>query len=70
VLARAGAGDGATDVALCTHGDVVFEILDALAACGVDVPADRPMRKGSTWALSVEGGRVVGARYLDPPNGT
>ncbi len=63
------AATATADVVLCTHGDVVLEVLDASAACGPDLPGDRPLRKGSTWVLAVEGGRVVGARHLDPPPG-
>ena len=55
------------DIVLCTHGDVVLEVLEALAGDGVELPEEPPLRKGSTWVLAVQGGRVVGARYLDRP---
>jgi 8-oxo-(d)GTP phosphatase len=42
---------------LCTHGDVVEEVLDGL---GVD--RDDFTRKGATWVLEPDG-----ARHLDPP---
>lgn len=42
---------------LCTHGDVMEEVLDALA-----VRRDEETRKGATWVLA--DGR---ARYLAPP---
>lgn len=63
-LARAlAAGAAATaDVVLCTHGDVVFELLD-----GLSLPTAVPMKKGSTWVLAVAGGRVADASYLAPP---
>ena len=50
------------DVVLCTHGDVMWEIL-----AGLDLADGAPMKKGSTWVLDVQGGRVVDARYLPPP---
>jgi 8-oxo-dGTP diphosphatase len=50
------------DVVLCTHGDVLFELLD-----GLGLRTDVPMKKGSTWVLRVAGGRVVDASYLPPP---
>jgi broad specificity phosphatase PhoE len=50
---------------LCTHGDVIGELLDHLRRSGVAV--DERMEKGSTWILGVEGGDVVGARYVPPP---
>jgi phosphohistidine phosphatase SixA len=47
---------------LCTHGDVIPEVLDAL---GVD-PGGR-CQKGSTWVLEAgQDGRAEG-RYLPPP---
>jgi 8-oxo-dGTP diphosphatase len=55
------------DIVLCTHGDVALDILDDIAVAGAALPPRRPLKKGSTWVLAVEGGRVVGARYLDPP---
>ncbi len=55
-------------VVLCSHGDVVGEILDALVADdGLDLPADYPCVKGSTWELCADGDRFVTARYLAPP---
>ena len=68
-----GNGDAAADLVrsllrapgtavLCTHGDVVPEVLGAL---GCD--ADDRCQKGSTWALDAgDDGRVRG-RYLPPP---
>ena len=47
---------GASYVVLCTHGDVVEEVLD-----GLGVRRDDETRKGATWVL---GG--AGSRYLAP----
>jgi phosphohistidine phosphatase SixA len=62
------AGDTETAV-LCTHGDVVLEVLEQLLAQGVDLGSDEPaLKKGSTWALEVgPGGVVKSATYLPPP---
>lgn len=49
-------------VALCTHGDVIGEVLGAMP-----VPDDYRMQKGSVWILEAEGGRYVRAHYLPPP---
>ncbi len=56
-----------THVALCTHGDVIPEILVALAdEDRLDLgPAPR-QAKGSTWVLLSHNGRFVEARYLPP----
>jgi phosphohistidine phosphatase SixA len=53
------------DAALCTHGDVVHDLLEWLDHHGVVL--DGGMAKGSTWALDVIHGEVVEARYLPPP---
>ncbi len=58
------AGDG--DVVACTHGDVIWAILALFEEFGIDVPPEADTKKGSIWALEVDGGRVVSARYLPP----
>ena len=42
---------------LCSHGDVVEEVLDALG-----VPREQFTRKGATWVLE-----EAGAHHLEPP---
>jgi broad specificity phosphatase PhoE len=54
-------------VALCSHGDVIGEVLLHLSAEGLELPNPPPLRKGSTWVLEAEGDGFVGARYLPPP---
>lgn len=59
---------GTTSV-LCSHGDLIPNILDALVeADGLPLPADYPYPKASTWELEDRDGRWVGARYLPPPS--
>ncbi|MGO9560841.1 MAG: SixA phosphatase family protein [Acidimicrobiales bacterium] len=58
-------------VAACTHGDVIWGVLDWLARGGVDL-GDRPdASKASTWALdwpdSPAEGVPIRAGYLPPP---
>jgi 8-oxo-dGTP diphosphatase len=53
-------------VALCSHGDVIGDLMHRLAVQGVPLDDDR-IEKGSTWVLRVEEGEVVKARYLAPP---
>jgi 8-oxo-dGTP diphosphatase len=56
------------DAVLCTHGDVIPEILDTLARDdGIALPPDYPYAKGSTWDLSGDDGRYMTARYIPPP---
>lgn len=53
------------DAVLCSHGDVVQELVEDLGRRGVAVEGG--LAKGSTWVLDVVGGEVVGARYLPEP---
>jgi len=62
--------DGA--VVVCSHGDVIEEALDALAADGVPLEgrpagegAETP--KGATWVFEVDEGRIASGRLLPPP---
>ena len=54
-------------IALCSHGDVIGDLMHDLAARGVPLDDDR-IEKGSTWVLQVEEGEIVKARYLPPPS--
>lgn len=63
-LIRALAGE---DVALCTHGDVIPEVLTALAdEDRLDLGSEPRQAKGSVWVLEPSGERFVGAEYLPP----
>jgi 8-oxo-dGTP diphosphatase len=53
-------------LALCSHGDVIGDLMHHLDQRGVPLDDDR-IEKGSTWVLQVEEGEVVKARYLPPP---
>jgi 8-oxo-dGTP diphosphatase len=53
-------------IALCSHGDVIGDLMHHLSRRGVPLDDDR-IEKGSTWLLRVEDGEVVKARYLPPP---
>jgi phosphohistidine phosphatase SixA len=55
------------DVALCTHGDVMVHVLDALVTGRVLSADDLMAEKGGTWLLETAGGEVVGARYVPAP---
>jgi 8-oxo-dGTP diphosphatase len=58
---------GDSPIACCTHGDVVHEVVGALASSGVVLDGPREAPVASTWALEVEAGRIVGARFVEPP---
>lgn len=53
-------------LALCSHGDVIAELVQQVASSGASIDDDR-LAKGSTWVLRVDDGRVVKGRYLPPP---
>jgi phosphohistidine phosphatase SixA len=55
------------NVVLCTHGDVVEELLEGLIAQGLVQRARAQMEKGSTWVLEEQDGKVTGAKYLPAP---
>ncbi len=52
---------------LCTHGDVVGNLLDHVARHGVRIDQVR-MEKAATWAFDLEDGTVINAAYVPPPD--
>jgi phosphohistidine phosphatase SixA len=66
-LVREAAG---TTVVLCTHGDIVPAILEAVAGQdGIELPEDPLYPKGSVWELDQDAeGRITKARYLPAPD--
>jgi hypothetical protein len=53
-------------VAICSHGDVVGALIEALDRRGVPRDDDR-VAKGSTWVLTCTRKGVVSAHYESPP---
>ncbi len=56
------------EAVLCTHGDVMQELLDHFGRHGVKL-RDHRMEKGSIWVFDVGPDGVEKARYVPPPNG-
>jgi 8-oxo-dGTP diphosphatase len=54
---------------LCSHGDVIPEVIDALVRRGCEVTGEAEWRKASTWVLRREDGVFTSARAWPPPNG-
>jgi phosphohistidine phosphatase SixA len=54
------------DTVVCTHGEVIDQVLTRLVTDGLAV--DQPLQwpKGSTWLLDGTSGRLTHARYLPP----
>jgi 8-oxo-dGTP diphosphatase len=55
------------NIVLCTHGDVMEELLEGLIAQRLLQRARANMEKGSTWVLEEKDGKITGARYLAAP---
>ena len=66
VLRLASAFQG-RNVVLCTHGDVVEELLERLIDKGLVSRARAQLEKGSTWILDETDGHITGATYQAAP---
>ncbi len=55
------------EAVLCTHGDVLGNLLAHYEQRDVPLGADVRLEKGSTWELEIAEGEVVAARYHPPP---
>ena len=56
--------DGAV---MCSHGDVIPEVIDALERRGMEVSGFRESRKGSVWVLEGHNNEFVGGHAWPPP---
>jgi broad specificity phosphatase PhoE len=54
------------DVVLCTHGELIGQLLGLLRARSAPIGDDARWPKGSTWLLRLKGDRVAEATYLPP----
>ena len=54
-------------IACCTHGDVVFEMMDVVARSGVALGGPRAAPVASIWVLEIADGQFAGAQYVDQP---
>jgi phosphohistidine phosphatase SixA len=52
---------------LCTHGDVMAEVVQLLSERGVPMKGGLQWGKAGTWAFDISGGTIVAGRYLPPP---
>jgi 8-oxo-dGTP diphosphatase len=65
-LLHAHMGDTA---AFCSHGDVIPNVLDALAAQGMEADVGQDTRKGAWWEIETDGERFTRATYHPPVTG-
>lgn len=54
-----------TSIAVCTHGDLLGDLMFRLDQRGVAGPGS--IEKGCTWSITVAGGEVVDARHQPAP---
>ena len=52
---------------LCSHGDVIPEVLTALVASGTRFKDELRWQKASTWVLTWNGDHLAKGTYLPPP---
>ena len=52
---------------ICSHGDVIGDVLTRLVDQGLAVESDLRWEKGSTWVLDYDGDSFLYGRYLAPP---
>jgi phosphohistidine phosphatase SixA len=51
----------------CTHGDVLFDLVRAVAASGVTIEGPFAAPVAGTWTLDVVDGRVAAAQFVERP---
>jgi 8-oxo-dGTP diphosphatase len=52
---------------LCSHGDVIPDLLDHVLAHGAKLKDELRWQKASTWVLSWDGDQLTKGRYIPPP---
>ncbi len=52
---------------LCSHGDVIPDLLEALVASGTKLKDELRWQKASTWVLTWDSDELASGTYLPPP---
>lgn len=55
------------DLVLCSHGDLIPEVLNRLLREGMSVIGPRGCEKGSVWELETRGRDITSGRYTAAP---
>ena len=55
-----------TTAVLCSHGDIIPDMIQTLAREGTVIVGPRAWAKGSTWELRTRGGDITEAEFLGP----
>ena len=53
---------------LCSHGDIVPDVIQALARRGMEVQTRPDWRKGTIWVLKRKGERITKGKVWPPPS--
>jgi 8-oxo-dGTP diphosphatase len=56
-----------THAVLCTHGDVLGNVLENLERRGVPLGNIKKLEKGCTWVLEFDDGEIVSGHYVPAP---
>src|SRR5690349_6858491 len=55
------------DSVLCSHGDIIPAVIDALQRRGMSLVGEPDYRKGATWVIERDGDELMRASTLPPP---
>ena len=61
-------GEVDTGAVLCSHGDIIPDVIRALARRGMEVQSTPDWRKGSIWVLKRKGDRITKGKVWPPPS--
>ena len=61
-------GEVGSGAVLCSHGDIVPEVIQALARRGMEVQTRPDWRKASIWVLRRKGDRITKGKVWPPPS--
>lgn len=62
-----GASSQHGDLVLCSHGDLIPELLRLVTLRGAELIGQRMVEKGSVWSIEFENGRPLTARHTPAP---
>jgi len=62
-------GEVPAGAVLCSHGDIVPDVIQALARRGMEVQSRPDWRKASIWVLKRRGDRITKGKVWPPPSG-
>ena len=61
-------GEVDTGAVLCSHGDIVPDVIQALVRRGMEVQSPPDWRKGTIWVLKRKGDHITKGKVWPPPS--